>query len=82
MVPPYRCLGSPSCSPVWGGVWLHRSRRCAGGDTMRLLKRAPNEVALSALPWALLTMSGQRAWATQVGLAMSLGLVTPSLSWP
>jgi hypothetical protein len=33
------------------------------GDTTRLLERAPEEVALSALLWALLTATGQRAWA-------------------
>jgi hypothetical protein len=52
------------------------------GDTAWLLKRALEEVALSALAWALLTPTGQHAWATQVGLAMSLWLIVPSLPRP
>jgi hypothetical protein len=51
-----------------------------GGDVAWLLERAPKEVTLSTLPRALLAVTGQRTWATQVGLAMSLGLIVLSLS--
>jgi hypothetical protein len=46
-----------------------------GGDTARLLERVPEDVALSSLLRALLAATRQRTWATQVGLAMSLGPV-------
>jgi hypothetical protein len=70
------CLAACPCGAVHdclvvGGV--------LGGDALRLPERGPKEVALTASPWALLTASGQRNWAAQVGLAMSLGLVVPSL---
>jgi hypothetical protein len=48
-------------------------RHVVGGDATRLLEHAPKEVALSALPLALFIATGQRAWAAQVRLAMSLG---------
>jgi hypothetical protein len=51
-----------------------------GGDVARLLERAYKEVALSALPRALLVASGRRAWATLASLATNLRLITPSLS--
>jgi hypothetical protein len=53
-----------------------------GSDSLRLPKRVPKEVPLSTLSRALLAASGQRNWATQVGLAVSLGLIVPSLPLP
>jgi hypothetical protein len=50
-----------------------------GGDTTWLLECDPEEVALFVLPQAVFAAIGQSAWATQVGLATSLGLVMPSL---
>jgi hypothetical protein len=53
-----------------------------GGDAMWLLKRASQEVTLSALPRALLTATGQRTWVALVSLATNLRLVMPSLMSP
>jgi hypothetical protein len=53
-----------------------------GGDVTWVLERAPKEVALAALPRALPIATGHPAWAAQVGLATSLGLIAPSLPRP
>jgi hypothetical protein len=55
--------------------------RVLGGVTTRLLKRAPEEVALSTLLRIMPAASGQCAWAVLVRLATSLGLIAPSLPW-
>jgi hypothetical protein len=53
-----------------------------GGNAVWLLEHAYEDVALSALPWALLTVSERHAWATLVSLAVNLRLIAPSLSSP
>jgi hypothetical protein len=65
------CLPACLCSAVHdrlidGGV--------LGGDAARFLKRAPEEVAMSALPWTLPIVIGQCAWAVLVRLATCLGV--------
>jgi hypothetical protein len=72
---------------TWGHLPAHLyvvvcGQLVVGGDTTRLPEHAPEEVALSTLPQALLTVTGQCAFAAQVGLAMSLRLVMPSLPLP
>jgi hypothetical protein len=50
-----------------------------GGDIARLLKRVPEEVAMSALPRALCAALRRRTHIVLVSSAMSLGLVAPFL---
>jgi hypothetical protein len=50
-----------------------------GGDAMRLLEHASEEVAMSALSRALRAMFGQRACATLTSLAVNLGFVASLL---
>jgi hypothetical protein len=53
-----------------------------GGDATRLLKRAPKEVVMSALPWALHIAFRQRIRATLVSLVANMMFATPSLLLP
>jgi hypothetical protein len=53
-----------------------------GGDAMRLLERASEEVALFALSRALLTTTGQHAWVALMSLAMNPRLTAPPLLPP
>jgi hypothetical protein len=81
MVPPCRYSGSPPCLSMWA-VHDHLVVGVPGGDAGRFLKCAPEEVALSTSPQALLTATGQHAWVALVRLAMILGLIVMSLPWP
>jgi hypothetical protein len=49
---------------------------------MRLLEHASEEVAMSALPWALRMMFGQHTCAAKAILAVNLGFITPLLLLP
>jgi hypothetical protein len=48
-----------------------------GGDATRLLEHVSEEVALLALPWALLAATGQLIWFAPMSLATKLRLVVP-----
>jgi hypothetical protein len=53
-----------------------------GGDTVRLLKHALEEVAMSALSRALCVAFGQRAHATLVSLLVNLRFAALSVLLP
>jgi hypothetical protein len=65
---PTRLYGVGHDRLVAGGV--------LGGDVMWLLERSSEEVAMSALPWALPMATGQRAWVALLSLATNLRLIT------
>jgi hypothetical protein len=79
LVTSWGCLPTYLCGAVHGHLVVGG---VLGGDALRLPERAPEEVAQSASPRALLTVGRQRNWATQVGLAVSLGLIVSSLLLP
>jgi hypothetical protein len=53
-----------------------------GGDVVQLLKRAPKEVIMFVVSWALCVLFGQCARATLVCLAVNLWFTMPSLPLP
>jgi hypothetical protein len=75
-------LRSPPCSSVWAEHDHLIADGVLGGNATRLLERASGEVTLFALPWALLGVTGQRAWVALVSLAMNLRLTVPTLPSP
>jgi hypothetical protein len=53
-----------------------------GGDAVQLLRHAPEEVIMSALPWALCELFRQHALATLASLTAILRFATPSQPLP
>jgi hypothetical protein len=75
-----RCqLPASSCRAKHGHL---TAAGALGGDAAWLLKRAPEEVIMSALPRALHVAFEQRAHATLASLAVNLWFATPSLPLP
>jgi hypothetical protein len=70
----------------YSSVWAEHDHLVAdgvlGANATWLLERASGEVALFALPWALLMVTGQRAWVALVSLATNLRLTVPPLPPP